>query len=387
MASILVLIIILGCAAGQYLKGTLVSAAATAIAGVSAAFAALGYYEFLGGILGRYMGGMAAWCDLIGFVVLFILVFAVLQTAITQLVHEPIDLGHWPEQIGRPVCGALLGYVVAGVLLTAAALAPLPLGYPYIRFEDRRPDPDRPSGALLYPDEFVCGWFGLVSRGSLLPFGDSQSFSAVRAGFLDQLYLNRLGGDAVTVRLEPGTQAIEVRSPAVWEAPEGITDTEGRPLPSKPGHTLMLVRIGFRNVASRESNPYPFPLSQLRLICKPRDLAREPLAGKGKAVYPIGYMQQARQMAVKGLDQQISIESRDFGSESVRTIDFGFLVPNGSIPVLAEFKLNNLANVPAPAAADQAPQVIPFEMHKESRQAPQDANQPAAEPNAAAPAR
>ena len=237
MASIAVLVIVLGCAAAQYFKGSLITAATTAIAAVSAAFAAMGFYEWLAGILGRYTGALAAWGDMIAFVVLFILVFALLQTAIAQLLHEPINLGHWPEQIGRPLCGAVLGWVVAGVLLTAAALAPLPLGYPYPRFEERRPDPDKPSRVLLNADGFVTGWFGLVSRGSLQALQGHQSFATVHAGFLDQLYLNRLGiGDKVPLRIETGTEAIEVpRRAAVWEAPEGVTDTEGRPLPAKPG--------------------------------------------------------------------------------------------------------------------------------------------------------
>ena len=380
MASIAVLVIVLGCAAAQYFKGSLVTAATTAIAAVSAAFAAMGFYEWLAGILSRYAGAMAAWGDVIAFAVLFILVFAVLQTAIAQLLREPIDLGHWPEQIGRPLCGAILGWVVAGALLTAAALGPLPLGYPYQRFEARRPDPDRPSRVLLNADGFVTGWFGLVSRGSLQAIQEQQSFATVHAGFLDQLYLNRLGiGDRVSLRLGAGTEAIEVpRRAAVWEAPEGITDTEGRPLPAKPGQTLHLVRIGFKNAVLRDG--CPFTLSQLRLVCRPKDLAKRPLAGKGQAVYPAGFMQQARQLAVKGLDEQVTLETQDFGKdEPVRWIDFGFYVPNGWVPVLAQFKLNDMVEVPAPAAADQAPQVIGFE-HRREPTPPADANQPP-EPN------
>ena len=343
MASIAVLIIILGCAAIQYFKGTLVTAAITVIAVVSAAFAAMGFHEFLAGYLGSYMGGMAAWAEIVCFILLFILVFAVLQTAIIQFLKEPIDLGEWPERIGRPLCGVLLGWVVAGSLLTAAALAPLPLGYPYTRFDDRRPDPDSPSGVLLNADGFVNGWFGLVSRGSLRAMQGHQSFAVVHAGFLDQLYLNRLG-DKVPQQTE--REAIEVpRKAAVWEAPEGITDGEGRSLATKSGQTLMLVRIGFKN----GSDASPFTLSQLRVVCKPRDLAQEPTAGKGKAVYPAGYMQQMRQLGVKGLEERITLETEDFKrDETVRWIDFGFYVPSGWVPVLAQFKRNNMVEVPLP---------------------------------------
>jgi len=379
MASIAVLVIVLGCAAAQYLKGSLATACVTVIATVSAAFAALGFYDFLAGVLSRYMGAVAGWGDAIAFVVLFILVFAVLQTAMAQFLREPIDLGHWPEQIGRPVCGAILGWVVAGVILTAASLAPLPLGYPYQRFEDRRPDPDRPSRVLLNADGLVNGWFGLVSRSSLKAMQGHQSFTTVRASFLDQLYLNRLGiGDKVSLRTE--TEAIEVpRKAAVWEAPDGITDGQGRSLPAKPGQVLMLARIGFRSSVLREASS-TFTLSQLRLVCRPKDLANRPLAGKGKAVYPAGYMQQAQQLAVKDLDEQIRLEAEDFhGEAAVRWIDFGFYVPSGWVPVLAQFKLNNQVEIPAPVAADQAPQVIPLERRRATQPveaATSDANQP-----------
>jgi len=383
MASIGVLVIILACAAIQYFKGSLTTAVAMLIAAISSAFAAMGYYELLAGYLGRYMGGMAAWAEVICFVLVFIVVFAVLQTAIAQFLRQPIDLGQWPERIGRPVCGVLLGWAVAGVTLTAASLAPLPLGYPYQRFEDRRPDPDRPHRVLLNADGFVSGGFALISRGSFRAMQGAQSFGAVRAGFLDQLYLNRLGiASKVSRRTED--PAIEVpRRAAVWEAPEGITDGDGGALPARPGKVLMLARIGFKRAALRDSSP--FTLSQVRLICKPRDQAKRPLAGKGRPVYPAGYMQEARQLALKGLDEQVALESRDFGRDdaSVRWIDFGFYVPSGLVPVLAQFKWNNMVEVPPPVTGDQAPQVIPLIRRQAPRPAeetpptPPDGNTPA----------
>ncbi len=376
MANLVVLVIILGCAAVQFFKGTLATAATTVIAAASAAFAAMGFQEFLAGYLNSYMGGMSAWAGVVCFILLFILVFAVLQTAITQLLSHPIDLGEWPERIGRPLCGALLGWVVAGVLLIAASLAPLPLGYPYPRFESRQPDPDRPSRLLLNADGFLNGWFGLVSRGSLCALRGQQSFSVVHAGFLDQLYLNRLV-EGVPQRTE--NEAIEVpRKAGVWEAPEGITDGEGRSLGSRPGRTLMLVRIGFKNPPGDAS---PFTLSQLRVVCKPRDLAQSPLTGKGRAVYPAGFMQQARQLAVRGLQEQITLEAGDFGREETkRWIDFGFYVPTGWVPVLAQFKRNNMVEVSMPASTDEIPQVVPFERRKKAppaEETPSDANQSA----------
>ena len=337
-------------------------------------WAALGFYEVLARFLAQYMGGMALWGQTICFAILFLLLFAVLQTAMTQLLHEPINLGQWPEQIGRPVCGAILGWTVAGVILTAVSLAPLPLGYPYPRFEERRPDADKPSRVLINADGFLNAWFGLVSRGSLQALVGHQSFAVVHAGFLDQLYLNRLGIRR-SVPLCTEDEAIEVpRKAAAWDAPEGITDAQGRTLAAKLDHRLMLARIGVKRNVLRDASP--FTLSQVRLVCKPKEQRQSPLAGKGRAVYPLGIMVQARQLAVKGLDEQITLDLEDFGKDDViRWIDFGFYVPNGWVPVLAQFKLNNIVEVSAPASTDQAPQVIPLVPRAEPK--PADANQPA----------
>jgi hypothetical protein len=66
-----------------------------------------------------------------------------------------------------------------------------------------------------------------------------------------------------------------------------------------------------------------------------------------------------RQIALKGLAESIRLEEKDFGREdSVRYIDFGFFVPDGWTPVLAQFKLNNMVQLSM--AREQIPQVIPF---------------------------
>lgn len=383
MASIGVLVIILGCAAIQYFKGSLTAALATLIAAVASTFAAMGYHEFLAGYLGRSMGAVAAWAELMCFLLTFILVFAVLQTALSQFLRPRIDLGEWPERIGRPVLGALLGWWVAGVILTAVSLAPLPLGVPYARFEDRNPDQDRPRRALLNADGFVCKAFGVVSRGSFRALRGGQSFEVVRAGFLDQLYLNRIGTASSVPRRTEDT-ALEVPRPAaVWEAPDGIADGDGRALPAKPGKVLMLARIGIKRSALKDASP--FTLSQVRLICKPRDQAARPLAGTGRPVYPAGFMQGARQLALKGLDEQVTLGDRDFGRDGggVRWIDFGFYVPSGFVPVLAQFKWNNMVEVPVPVTSDQAPEVIPLiprqapRPEQEAPAPPSDGNAPA----------
>ncbi|MDH7598148.1 MAG: CvpA family protein [Sedimentisphaerales bacterium] len=355
MALLAVLLIIAGSAAIQYFKGNTAKAAATLIAVISCGFAALGLSEPLARLVGTYLGMLAEWADLLCFVLVFVLSFAILQTAISQILKEPIDLGKPIEQVARPILGAIIGYIISGVVLIGLALAPLPPGYPYPRFDSVRPDASRPKRGLLNPDGFLCGWFGLASRGSLAAIGNPQSFSLVRAGFLDQLYLNRLGTAHKVTRRTEGP-AIEAGRPGVWQGPTDITDTQGSRLTTMPGHTFMLARIGFKRGALKDISP--FLLGQVRLICKASSNGN-PFSGKGRAIYPIGLMVGPRQIALKGLAESIRLEEKDFGREdSVRYIDFGFFVPDGWTPVLAQFKLNNMVQLSM--AREQIPQVIPF---------------------------
>jgi hypothetical protein len=188
MGSLLVVLIILGCVAYQYLKGTLVKSFVMVITSICASVVAFGYFELLANFLiGRKI--FVLWAYPLSFALLFILAFAVLQTIITQLTRRPIDLGLLPERIGRVVCGIFLGFIVSGLLLTAAAMAPISPKYPYQRFNETSPDPENPGKVLLNADGFATGWFSIVSSGS---FSGKRSFATLHPAFLDQLFLNRL---------------------------------------------------------------------------------------------------------------------------------------------------------------------------------------------------
>jgi hypothetical protein len=189
MGSLLVVLIILGCVAYQYLKGTLVKSFVVVITSICASVVAFGYFELLANVfISREI--FVLWAYPLSFALLFILAFAVLQTIAAQLTRQPIDLGLLPERIGRVVCGIFLGLIVSGLLLTAAAIAPIPAKYPYQRFDETIPDFEKkPSKVLLNADGFATGWFSIVSSGS---FSGKRSFATLHPAFLDQLFLNRL---------------------------------------------------------------------------------------------------------------------------------------------------------------------------------------------------
>ncbi len=352
-----VVLIISGCAAYQYLKGTVVKAFATIIIAVCASIAAFGFFEISAKLLLRYAASVGPWAQPLCFTLLFVLAFAILQTAASHLTRRPTDLGLWPERIGRVVCGIFLGLILSGLLLTALAMAPLSNKYPYERFDPRYTDAEKPNKVFLNADGLATGWFSMVSSGSFSAIRNKRSFATLHPALLDQLFLNRLStGDNLSIMT--ASPAIEVpKKNAAWYLSGHITDSDGQPFPPKSGHNLLVVRVGIKKRAAKDAAR--FTLSQLRLICKPKAYADKPLVGKGHNIYPVGYMKAANQLQKKKLNDPIGIASSDF-TDRVKLIDFAFYVPDGSVPVLVEFKLNNVAEVPPPVPTEQAPEIVPF---------------------------
>lgn len=361
MVSLLIVLIVLGCAAFQYLKGTFVRAFATFIITICACIVAFSYFELLAGL---FIGGTdssfkfipAPWVQTLSFLLLFLFTFAALQTLAQYLTRQEVDLGLWPERIGRIVCGILSGLVLSSFLIIASAMAPIPNKYPYQRFDSRRPDVERPNKTLFNTDALASGLFSSISSGSL---SGKRSFAALHPAFLDQLFLNR-HNIADNVPLVTNEQAIKVPGKnAAWHAREGIKDSDGNPISPKSGHNLMLVRVGIKKSAMAEAGT--FTPAQLRLICKQQAGNKNPLAGKGQNIYPIGYIMAADTLQIKRLNDVIKVTRSDFEDKArEKWIDFAFHVPDGSVPVLVEFKQNGIAQVPPIVTAEQAPPPIPF---------------------------
>ena len=379
MASLLVILVILGCAAYQYLKGTFVKALATIIIAIFSSIVAFGYFEILANLLLSRSNNssyifIAPWALPLCFMLLFILTFAILQTALVQLIHKSVDLGFLPERIGRVICGILLGYIISGLLLTCLEMTPLSNKYPYQRFDPTKLEPENPNKVLLNANGFVTGLFSNVSNGSL---SGKRSFAIIHPDFLDQLFLNRLFDKPSLVT--SSFPAIEIPRPAVWPASEAlrkqvdeliselnsrgrVTDeTTNRPVPMpgwiKSGYEPTIVRICFkRDALNRDEriNAGVFAQSQLRLICKRRGSGQNPYAGNAKNIYPIGYLNAPDRIQIT---PEIELERDDFDNTGKKYIDFVFCIPNGFEPILVEFKLNSIVEIPSKAivSADQAP--------------------------------
>ena len=372
MANLLILLIILGCVTYQYLKGTFIKSFATIIITICASIVAFGYFEVLASVIiglsdNSQLSALAPWAQPLSFVLLFIFAFAILQTIASQLVRRPVDLGFLPERIGRVVCGIFLGLITSGLLLTVLSMAPLSNKYPYPRFEAKMPDAEKPNKVLFNTDGFATEWFSIISRGSL---GGKRSFATLHPNFINQVFLNRHNATN-DISIFTSSEAIELpkkrrneKAAAVaWPAPEGLKESTGKTIPPKSGHNLIIVRVGIKKQAVEQAGK--FTPSQLRLVCKQKVYDEEPLAGEGENIYPIGYLKTANQLQIKKLDDQIEIGRTDFDN-GVRWIDFAFYVPDNFVPVLVEFKQNNIAQVPPLTTTEEAPPTVPFSQPADS---------------------
>jgi hypothetical protein len=377
MASLAVVVIILGCAALQYFKGTFVKAIAMIIIAIISSVVAFGFFEACANlIISRGNDGsmlsLVPWAQTLCFILLFIVTFGVLQTGAISVMRHEVDFGSLPELIGRIVCGIILGFIISGLLLTALQMGPLPLSYPYERFDPARLDPDDPSGVLLNADGFATGLFGIISNGSL---SGKNSFKTIHPSYLDQLFFNRILGESSGVSgVYP---AIEVPKPGGWPASEAVKKqvdafvaemrTRGGkvayepggksvtlPISTKESYNPTIVRVGIKKRAiHREPNVNggTFTLSQLRLICTRS-------SGQAANAYPIGYLKSKDEIQIS---PEIKLTTNDIG-DNARFIDFVFCVPSGFEPAMVQFKLNSIVEIPTGAivSADQAPPVEPF---------------------------
>jgi len=396
MVSLAVVIIILGCAALQYFYGTFVKAFAMIIIAICSSIVAFGFFEMLANlIISRSSDGsllsLAPWAQTLCFILLFAVTFGVLQTGAIYLIRHEIDLGFWPERIGRVVCGIILGFIISGFLLTALQMAPLPLSYPYQRFDPDRLDTDNPRGALFNADGFATGLFGLISNGSL---SGKNSFKTIHPNYLDQLFLNRFLG--ATSSVSSVFPAIELPKPAVWPASEAVkkqVDTfvselrtrggkvayepEGKsvalPISTKDTYNPTIVRVGIKKRAIHREpiiNGGAFTPSQLRLICTRS-------SGEAVNAYPIGHLKSKDEIQIS---PEIKLNTADI-QDNARYIDFVFCVPSGYEPKLVGFKLNSIIEIPTGAivSADQAPEVVPFSYTASAPQTGGNIQKPAAQ--------
>ncbi|MFH1615152.1 MAG: CvpA family protein [Planctomycetota bacterium] len=355
-------IIILACVAKQYFKGGTVKAFASLVTSICAAGLAFSFFEKAASLFYEY-DFRVAWAQPGCFILIFIISFAILRVIAAKLVYFDVEFPPLFERIGSIVFGAVLGLVLAGILLNAVAMMPIPAKWPYARFDKNRPDPDQPNRIFLNADGFITGLIDAMSSGS---FSGSKSFALLHPDFTNQIFLNRIPIDR-EIDIVTGSKAIIVpRKNSFWPAPDDLTNTTGEPVRLKGRHTLTILRVGIKpgsrkqGGAMDESNRVLFTLSQLRLICSQKNSTDN----TGYTAYPIGYLRTADTIQLRPLNESILMQAVNFTNDPnygpVRWLDLAFHIPTGCVPAFVQFKENAIAQVESTRPAEQPPTIIPF---------------------------
>jgi len=347
-AVIILLITVIAGILYQHLQGTLLRSVMTIFTVISAAIIAFSFFEPLAALLisrGSSTSTAASYWQPMSFLLLFIVSFAVLQAAASTLARKSVTVDPLAEKIGKLLCGAVSGFILAGLLIIVLDMVPLSNKIPYQRFGSSNPNPNKPNKALMNPDGLITGLFCMVSKGSL---GGQTSFTVVHPSFIDEVFLNRLADEESINLVTPSTSFEVPQKAAAWLAPSDIKAADGTDVTAKTGHELIVVRLGIMRKGSN------FSTSQIRLICNQKD--DESFRGPAINIYPVGYLIAADRIERKKLGEKIAVLEEDYKTK-VKWMDFVFDVPNTHTPALVAFKQNNITTVPKLINTEDAPAV------------------------------
>jgi hypothetical protein len=360
LAELAVVVVILAMVIFVYLKGTLIKSFGILISALVASTVAMSFFETLAKlVIGYGFGG--EWAPGAIFLLLFVLVFAILNAIGDQFTPADLYFGDFPDRAARALVGAFAGFVVAGVILLTAAMMPIGTKWPYERFNAeggsvRPTDPDK--SLLLNADGFVAGFTSWVSQGSM---AGKKSMALFHPDFVNEIHLNRIGKDKNNLSIA-GSDAISVK--AAWDAnSELISETNKQSLSAASGTRQVIVRaaIDGRLVkdggALSEDGIVTFTLAQFRLMCKDKDSAGD-LKGSGEIIYPVGILKKNNIVEEKKNVEDIIVGRSSFDG-GAKTLDLVFNVPIDKTPTLLEFKQNAVAQITRLVSGENIPAPLP----------------------------
>jgi hypothetical protein len=327
LALIMILVIVLMTMAVFYLKCEVLTSITTLLSALLAIVAALGFHEILGSfILSKgYGGGHAYWASAL---LLFVLVFAVLRTAASQILNPKIEFSPIIKQVTSIVCGGICGMLISGMLLIILAMSPLSGSLSYNRYNlAAAVNPDRPDRLLINADGWVSGLFSWISRGSL---SGTSSYTLYHPDPLNQIHLNRAKG-AFPIA---GKQALKLPGKNYIRQQD------------VGGKTLVVVRMGFNQQSYKSGgagdgeSKLTLALGQIRMICGPKGNTAS--AGIGTPIYPAGFVVKNR-LEEKNLGEVITLERKEvqnlqYGNAVWK--DIAFDVPSSLTPKMLNYKYN-----------------------------------------------
>lgn len=352
LAELAVILIILATVIFIYLKGTLVKSFVILINAVIGLTVAMTFFETLARfVIGYGFGG--EWVLGGVFLLAFIFAFGILNVIGKQLVPADIYFGDFVDRAARALIGGCAGFVIAGVILTAAAMMPLG-GWPYERFglENEVKRPSHPDKMLiLNADGFVVNFASWLSKGSM---SGEKSLAVFHPDFLNEIYLNRIRKDYDNNLSMAGANAIQVKGAWLAES-ELVSALDNQPINTAANTNQYIIRAGIegRKIkdggALTENGRLTFTLAQVRLVCKDKDSA-DNLKGSGQTIYPAGFIKSANIVEQKGLTEEIF--------SSAKLYDFVFNVPADTTPVILEFKQNVAVSVSRILSGENIPQPL-----------------------------
>jgi len=362
MATALVILAILGCAAYHYFRGGIIKSFAMIIITISSSIIAFGFFEALASLFISRAGvkapALAQWSFALSFILIYTLSFSLQQALIAQFTKKPAELGDLAEKILRPVLGAIFGFLLSGVILTALAMAPLPTKYSYERFDKNNITPARPKKSLFNSDGFIVNIFSVLSRGA---FNSEKNFASIHPNFLDQVFINKLAvSEKIPIVSIENEISLPLESP-VWFASKDLKDEKGNPIAASGDNDLIAIRLGFKKPADMRSSNI-FLAGQIRLVCKPENEAKE-FSSSAKNIYPVAFIKTASLAQKLKLKDQFEIKWDEFTDKlpdgSGKWIDFLFELPKKYTPMAVEFRQNSFVKAPPPSGAEKAlPSVI-----------------------------
>ncbi|PKL50887.1 MAG: hypothetical protein CVV39_00795 [Planctomycetes bacterium HGW-Planctomycetes-1] len=356
LAELIVIVVILATVGFIYVKGSTIKSFTLLMNALIGSTAALSFFETAGRlILGYGYGG--EWVFGGTFIVIFVLVFLLLNVLAEKLAPENVHFGDFPDIAVRSFISIFTGLVIAGAVLIAAALMPIGTKLPYGRFNPQNKNlrPTQPDkGLILNADGFTASLASWFSRGSI---SGKKSLAVFHPDFINEIHLNRIGINKNNTIIT-GNQAVEVK--AAWLAPaELVSASDNQPLSPPSGKKIVIVRTGIsnRNIkdggAMPESGTMSFTTSQIRLSCKANESAND-LTGSAELAFPIGFIRKGNVVEIQNLTNEINLTSKDF-SGGKKWYDFVFYISADSVPVMIQFKLNSAAQIGKLVSGDKIP--------------------------------